>query len=129
MGSTYPHPTVLLFGDVTDAWVEGMDYVCSQATTTPWLQSFLKDLFSAFRDEVTAMDRFLQESFGIGACSSLQELAQKYRHAGDQVGMVHAMLLYAVRAALLLEYVHPSSLILTLTFLCTDRLLTFTFPT
>jgi hypothetical protein len=59
------------------------------------------------------MDRFLQESFGIGACSSFQELAQKYRHQGDQVGMVHAMLLYAMRAALLLECVHVSSLALT----------------
>lgn len=103
MGPTHPHPTVLLFGDVTDAWVDGMDYVSSQATTTPWLQSFLRDLFSAFRDEVKSMDRFLQESFGIGACSSLQEIAHKYRQSGDQVGMVHAMLLYTVRAALLLE--------------------------
>ncbi|ROV92577.1 hypothetical protein VMCG_08955 [Cytospora schulzeri] len=112
MGSTHPLPTVLLFGDVTDAWVDGMDYVCSQATTTPWLQSFLRDLFSAFRDEVKAMDRFFQESFGIGACSSFQELAQKYRHSGDQVGMVHAMLLYAVRAALLLETANREPLLL-----------------
>lgn len=101
MGST--HPAVLLFGDVTEAWVDGMDYVCGQATTTPWLQSFLGDLFSAFTDEVKGMDRFLRESFGV--CSSFQELAQKYRQSGDEVGMVHAMLLYAVRAALLLEYV------------------------
>lgn len=101
MGST--HPAVLLFGDVTEAWVEGMDYVCGQATTTPWLQSFLGDLFSAFTIEVRDMDRFLRESFGV--CSSFQELAQKYRHQGDEVGMVHAMLLYAVRAALLLECV------------------------
>jgi hypothetical protein len=99
MGST--HPAVLLFGDVTEAWVDGMDYVCGQATTTPWLQSFLRDLFSAFTAEVRGMDRFLRESFGV--CSSLQELAQKYRQSGDEVGMVHAMLLYAVRAALLLE--------------------------
>lgn len=80
-----------------------MDYVCGQATTTPWLQSFLGDLFSAFTDEVRGMDRFLRESFGV--CSNFQELAQKYRHSGDEVGMVHAMLLYAVRAALLLECV------------------------
>lgn len=113
MGPTHPYPAVLLFGDVTDAWVDGMDYVCGQATTTPWLQSFLRDLFSALKDEVRTMDRFLQESFGIGACSSFQELAQKYRHQGDQVGMVHAMLLYAMRAALLLECVHVSSLALT----------------
>lgn len=52
------------------------------------------------------MDRFLQESFGIGACSSFEELAQRYRHkGGEKVGMVHAMLLYTVRAVLLLESV------------------------
>ena len=108
MGPT--HPTVLLFGDVTDAWVDGMDYVCGQATTTPWLQSFLGDLFTAFKAEVRGMDRFLRDSFGV--CSSFQELAQKYRHSSDQVGMVHALLLYAVRAALLLECVSPLTLTL-----------------
>lgn len=111
MGST--HPAVLLFGDVTEAWVDGMDYVCGQATTTPWLRSFLGDLFSAFTAEVREMDRFLRESFGV--CSNFQELAQKYRHSGDEVGMVHAMLLYAVRAALLLECVFFLSLARTLT--------------
>lgn len=80
-----------------------MDYVCGQATTTPWLQSFLGDLFSAFTDEVRGMDRFLRDSFGV--CSNFPELAQKYHRSGDEVGMVHAMLLYAVRAALLLECV------------------------
>ncbi|KAI3397077.1 hypothetical protein diail_11219, partial [Diaporthe ilicicola] len=108
MGST--HPTVLLFGDVTEAWVDGMDYVCGQAATTPWLQSFLGDLFSAFAAEVRGMDRFLRDSFG--ASSNFQELAQKYRHSGDQVGMVHAMLLYAVRAALLLETANRNPLLL-----------------
>lgn len=101
MGST--PPTVLLFGDLTDSWFEGMDYVFNQATTTPWLQPFLNDLFSAFKAEVINMDGFLQESFG--HCSNFQELAQKYRRSSDQVGLVHAMLLYTVRAVLLLECV------------------------
>lgn len=101
MGST--PPTVLLFGDLTDSWVDGMDYVFDQATTTPWLQSFLNDLFSAFKAEVRSMDGFLQESFGHS--SNFPELAQKYRRSSDQVGLVHAMLLYTVRAVLLLEYV------------------------
>lgn len=113
MGPT--QPTVLLFGDVTDSWVNGMDYVCGQATTTPWLQAFLKDLFSAFKAEVRGMDRFLRESFG--TCSSFQELAQKYRHSADQVGMVHGMLLYTVRAALLLKCVSSLASTLTLTLL------------
>lgn len=99
MDSTYSN--VLLCGDVTDAWVDSLDYVYALAATTPWLQSFLIELFSIFRVEVRNMDGFLKESFG--ECSSFQELAQKYRYSGDEVGMVHVMLLYAVRAALLLE--------------------------
>lgn len=107
MGTVHPSPTILLFGDVTDTWNDGMDNVCKQATTTPWLRSFLRDLFSAFEAEVRTMDRFLQESFGIGACSSLQELAQRYRRSSDEVGMVHAMLLFTVRAASMLQCVYP----------------------
>ena len=108
-------PTVFLFGDVTDPWVDGMDYVCGQATTTTWLHSFLKDLFYAFKAEVRGMDRFLRESFG--TCSSFQELAQKYRHSGDEVGMIHGLLLYTVRAALLLKCVFSLAPTLTLTLL------------
>ena len=102
MGST-PH-TVLLFGDLTDSWGDGMNYVFDQAVTTPWPPAFLNGLFTAFKAEVRSMDGFLQESFG--QCSNFQELAQKYRRSSDQVGLVHAMLLYTVRAVLLLEFVH-----------------------
>jgi hypothetical protein len=108
MGRT--QPAVLLFGDVTDPWVEGMDYAFREASTTPWLQSFLEDLFSAFKDEVRGMERFLRNSFG--ACSSFHELVQQYRHSADQVGMVHAMLLYTVRAVLLLKCVSSLALFL-----------------
>lgn len=101
------NPAVLLFGDLTDTWVDGIDYVFSQATTTPWLQFFLDDLFAGFKTEVRGMEGFLQESFG--ACSNFQELAQRYRYTSDQVGMVHAMLLYVTRSVLLLQYV-PSSI-------------------
>jgi hypothetical protein len=104
MGST--RPSVVLFGDLTDSWVNGMDYVFSQASTTPWLQSFLDDLFSAYKTEIRDMESFLRESFG--ACSNFQELAQKYRRSSDQVGLVHAMLLYTLRAVLLLECVYLS---------------------
>ncbi|KAI9658366.1 MAG: Type I Iterative PKS [Bathelium mastoideum] len=104
------HPTILLFGDLTDTWADGMDYVIGRATTTPWLQSFLVDLFSAFKAEMRCMDSFLQESFG--ACSSFQELDQTYRRSSDQVGMVDAMLLYVVRAVLLLEAANREPLLL-----------------
>ncbi|PKX89227.1 type I polyketide synthase [Aspergillus novofumigatus IBT 16806] len=95
------HPTVLLFGDVTDSWVDGIDHVYSQAATKPWLQSFLGDLFSVLKAETRAMDRVLQDS--LRDCSSFQELAERYRHTGDEFGMAHAMLIYAIRAAVLLE--------------------------
>jgi hypothetical protein len=96
-------PVVLLFGDVTDPWVDGIDYVFGQAKQKPWLRSFLGDLFSVFKAETKAMDRVLQEN--LANCSSLQELAEKYRHTGDEFRMAGAMLIYAVRAALLLECV------------------------
>jgi hypothetical protein len=43
----------------------------------------------------------LQDSFR--DCSSFQELAERYRHTGDDFGMAHAMLIYAIRAVVLLE--------------------------
>lgn len=95
------HPTVLLFGDVTDPWVDGIDYVYNQAVTRPWLRSFLGDLFSVLKAEMKAMDRTLQDGFR--DCSSFQELAERYRHTGDDFGMAHAMLIYAIRAVVLLE--------------------------
>ena len=55
------HRTVLLFGDVTDPWVEGIDHVYVQAAKKPWIRSFLEDLFSAIKTETKAMDRVLQE--------------------------------------------------------------------
>ncbi|KAJ6190544.1 conidial yellow pigment biosynthesis polyketide synthase [Penicillium mononematosum] len=97
----FNHPTVLLFGDVTDPWVDGIDYVYSQAATRPWLRSFLGDLFSVLKAEIRTMDRTLQDSFR--DCSGFQELADRYRYTGDDFGMAHAMLIYAIRAVLLLE--------------------------
>lgn len=50
------------------------------------------------------MDRALQNSFG--NCSSLQELAEKYRYGDDDdFGIINAMMLFVVREALLLECV------------------------
>jgi hypothetical protein len=95
------HRTVLLFGDVTDPWVEGIDHVYVQAAKKPWIRSFLEDLFSAIKTETKAMDRVLQE--GLKDSSSFQELAERYRHAGDDFGMAHAMMIYAIRAVVLLE--------------------------
>ncbi|KAK8134346.1 hypothetical protein PG984_006358 [Apiospora sp. TS-2023a] len=95
------HRNVLLFGDVTDPWVDGIDYVFRQAAAMPWLRSFLGQLFSAFRAETKHMDRTMQDS--LGTCSSFQEMAQRYRHTADDFGMGNAMLLFALRASILLE--------------------------
>ena len=114
MGST---PAVLLFGDVTDPWVDGMDYVTEQAASTPWLQAFLDDLFTAIKAEVKGMDRYLRESFG--NASSFKELAQQFRRTDDKVFLVHGILLYTVRAALLLKYVSDLAPTLTLIILLT----------
>lgn len=100
------NPTVLLFGDVTDPWVDGIDYVYHQASSRPWLRSFLGDLFSVLKAEIRTMDRTLQDSFR--DCSGFQELAERYRYTGDDFGMAHAMLIYAIRAVVLLEYVLSS---------------------
>ncbi|KAK2758262.1 polyketide synthase pks13 [Arachnomyces sp. PD_36] len=104
------HRTVLLFGDVTDPWVDGIDYIYSQTATKPWVQPFLDDLFSVLKAETRAMDRALQESFK--NCSGFQELAERYRHTGDEFGMAHAMLIYAIRAVILLDSVSRDSRLL-----------------
>ena len=93
--------TILYFGDQTDSWADGIDQLYRQAAKIPWLQSFLDDLAKAFKDEAIGMDRVLHDS--LGDYSSLLELADRYRHATDGMGMAHAMLLHTLRAAMLLQ--------------------------
>lgn len=111
------HHTVLLFGDVTDPWVGSIDYVYSQAATKPWLRSFLHSLLSAIRSGTRAMDQAMQDS--LRDCSSFQELAERYRSTGDEFGMVHAMLIYVIRALDLLKYVLCSLVDMRFMCLCT----------
>lgn len=92
---------VLFFGDQTDLWADGIDQLYRQALTTPWLDSFLDDILSAFKESMKGMDQVLQDS--LGNFSSLLELADRYRHTEDGVGMAHAVLLHAVRSAMLLQ--------------------------
>lgn len=93
--------TILYFGDQTDPWADGIDRLYRQATTTSWLQLFLDDLARVFKEEAKGMDRVLYDS--LGDYSSLLELGDKYRHTTDEMGMAHAMLLHALRAATLLQ--------------------------
>lgn len=97
--------TILLFGDATDSWVDGIDQLYKQAVSTPWLKSFLDKLADVINAEVkiTTMDRTLQDS--LGRFSSLQELGERYLHSDDELGVVRALLLHAVRAGFLLQWV------------------------
>ena len=93
--------TILYFGDQTDGWVDGIDQLYRQAATEPWLQAFLDDMLRVVREESKGMDHVLRDS--LGDYSSLLELADRYRYTTDEVGMARAVLLHAVRSAMLLQ--------------------------
>lgn len=93
--------SILYFGDQTDSFVDGIDQLFRQAATTPWLQDFLDEMLRVFKEESIGMDHVLQKS--MGEYSSLLDLADRYRHSPDQVGMARAVLLHTVRAGMLLQ--------------------------
>jgi iterative type I PKS product template protein len=97
--------TILLLGDATDSWVDGLDQVYKQAVVTPWLKVFLERMTTVVISEANAnsLDRPLQAS--LGHFSSLQELGERYRHKPEQYGVVQAILLHTVRASTLLQWV------------------------
>ncbi|OQV03524.1 polyketide product template domain-containing protein isoform 2 [Cladophialophora immunda] len=100
-----PDRTVFVFGDITDPWADGLDQLYKQAVSTPWLKSFLDELAGVVRLEAKSvlLDRALRDS--LGHFSSLAELGEKYRHATDEFGLARAILLHAVRAGFLLQWV------------------------
>lgn len=104
MGSSQ---TILFIGDQTDAWIDGIDYITHQATRTPWLKTFMRDLCHTMKAELKDMEPAVTES--LGNFQSLPELADRYRTVADETGVANALLIHAVRAALLLQYV-PLSL-------------------
>ncbi|MCJ1312673.1 polyketide synthase pks13 [Agyrium rufum] len=97
--------TVFLFGDQTDSWVDGIDQLYRQASSTPWLKAFLDELAAVITAEARTitLDRAIQDS--LGHFSSLQELGERYRHEPDQLGVVRCLLLHTVRAGTLLQWV------------------------
>lgn len=95
------HQTILYFGDQTDPWADGIDQLYRQAAKKPWLQSFLDELGQVFKEEVKGLDPVLLDS--LGDYSSLLELADRYRYETDEMGLAHALLLHALRAAMLLQ--------------------------
>lgn len=97
--------TILLFGDQTDSWVDGIDQLYKQARSFSWLQSFLNDLAHVIHTETNAcmIDSTLRHS--LGHFTSLQELGDKYRHTTDELGMARALLLHTVRSGTLLQLI------------------------
>lgn len=97
--------TVLVFGDATDSWVDGLDQVYKQAVSTPWLKGFLDELTDIVGEETKggSLDSTLKEN--VGYFSTLQELSDRYRHSSEKYGLVQALLLHAVRSSTLLQWV------------------------
>ncbi|KDN68164.1 putative beta-ketoacyl synthase domain-containing protein [Colletotrichum sublineola] len=102
--ATQQMKSVLLFGDQTDSWGDGLDQVYKLAGSTPWLQAFLEELTRTVNKETKAivLDSALQESLGV--FSSLHELGERYRNTTDELGMAHCLLLHTVRASNLLQW-------------------------
>lgn len=100
--------TILFIGDQTDPWVESIDHITKNAIQTPWIKSFMRDLCHTYKAELRGMEPGVSES--LGNFQSLQELAERFRVQGDDTGVANAMLVHAVRAVFLLQYVcltHP----------------------
>ncbi|KAF6830254.1 beta-ketoacyl synthase domain-containing protein [Colletotrichum plurivorum] len=95
------HKTLLYFGDQTDSWIDGIDYIMKQAIATPWLRSFMSDMARRVKEETRVMEPAITES--LGDFTSLFELAERYRDTTDEVGLANAILIYTMRAAMLLH--------------------------
>lgn len=100
-------PTVLLFGDYTEPWIESVDVLCKQADSTPWLHAFLDDIAQLMKDYRKELEPFLQAS--LGEFTDLQTLADRWRHKEDEIAFVSGLMLYTIRAAFFLQYVFLQS--------------------
>ena len=91
---------VLLFGDQNDQFVDGIDYIHIQAEHKLWLRTFLADTVAAVHDEIGQWEHALRET--MGGFRTIQELSDKFRVKGDDIGMAHGLLIFVMRQALLL---------------------------
>lgn len=96
-------PTILVFGGYTEPWLESIDCIHQQSISNSWLQSFLDDVASVIRAETKHMHPRIRNSFGSSNFPSIQEVADKYRYAKDDVGFVQCIMSYIVRAVILLR--------------------------
>ena len=98
--------TVLLFGDQSDAFVEGIDYIYKQAEHQPWLRSFLTDISAVLKDETKHWEPATRES--LLNFHTIHDLSDQFRHHGDETGLAHGLLVFIMRQSLLLQFVIPS---------------------
>lgn len=108
--------TILFIGDQTDAWSDDIDYITKHASSTPWLKSFMRDLCHTIKAELKGMEPSVTES--LGSFQSLQELAERFRGVVDETGVANAILIHAVRAAMLLQYAHFQTILFLQTESC-----------
>lgn len=97
-------PTILLFGGYTEPWLEFIDRIHEQAGLYAWLRRFLDDVASVVRAETKCMHPKIRNSLGPnGIFTSVQEVADQYRHHDDHVGFVQCIMSYIVQAVILLR--------------------------
>jgi hypothetical protein len=96
-----PEQTIVVLGDQTDPFTDGIDYIYHQAQYQPWLQSFLADSHAAFKDEMKHWDHELKES--VGTFDTFHQLCDRFRYEADDTGIPHGVLVFIMRQALLLQ--------------------------
>ncbi|KAF2180792.1 RADS2 nonreducing polyketide synthase [Zopfia rhizophila CBS 207.26] len=112
MTSSHSTQTILLFGDQVDSPIANLDAIYTHASTTPWLSTYLSSLTSAIQSEIRTINLDLTLQSSLGRFSSLQELADRYRHTPDTLGMAQCLLLHTVRSATLLGLVRQDATLL-----------------
>ncbi|TLD17653.1 uncharacterized protein PgNI_00006 [Pyricularia grisea] len=93
--------TILYFGDQTDQWIDGLDFIRKEARFAPWLQKFMADACQKLKEEMKDCESIIRDS--LGDFATLYDLAEMYRHTPDETGFANAFLIYIMRAAMLLR--------------------------
>lgn len=102
--------TLLLFGDQTDGFFAPIKQLYEQAATDPLLAKFLQDGSVVLRRELSSLEPRMRDAMG-GSFSDLLQLAERFRHKDDAVGLAHAILVGIVRAAKLVQSVSSPALL------------------
>ncbi|TLD11764.1 hypothetical protein PspLS_11650 [Pyricularia sp. CBS 133598] len=92
---------ILYFGDQTDQWIDGLDFIRKEARFAPWLRTFMADACQKLKAEMNDCESIIKDS--LGNFATLYDLAEMYRHTPDETGFANAFLIYVMRAAMLLR--------------------------